>query len=95
MEKQKNYQRTFNLAAAEFSGRDISYLDGYPGIRRERHGRETLIHLPFFQRPYTISYPELAYSCPEEKVISLVSKIIILHFLLNARQPLQTGELIN
>jgi len=95
MEKQKNYQRTFNLAAAEFTGRDISYLDSYPGIELERRDGETLIKLPFFQRPYTISYPQLVYSCPEEKVISLVSKIIILHYLLNARQPLHTGELIN
>ncbi|NIA19302.1 MAG: DUF3786 domain-containing protein [Xanthomonadaceae bacterium] len=93
MQKQKNYQRTFALAAEKFRNTDISYLDTHPEISYNK--QDGIIALPFFQRPYTISYPELAFSCPQEPVISLVSKIIILHYLINANHSTRTGELTN
>ncbi len=93
MQKQKNYQQTFALAADKFRNADISYLDTHPGIDYNR--QDGTIALSFFQRPYIISYPELAFSSPQEPVISLVSKIIILHYLINATHSTRTGELTN
>lgn len=93
MKKQKNYQRTFTLAAEKFSNTDISYLEAHPKI--DYHKEKGLISLAFFQRPYTISYPKMDFSCPEEPVISLVSKIIILHYLINATHSTTTGQLTN
>jgi len=93
MQKQKNYQRTFALAAEKFRNTDISYLDTHPEINYNQENG--IITLSFFQRPYTISYPELAFSCPQEPVISLVSKIIILHYLINATHSTRTGQLTN
>ena len=93
MQKQKNYQQTFALAAEKFRGMDISYLDAHPKITYNTH--DGLIELSFFQRPYTISYPKLDFSCPQEPVISLVSKIIILHYLINATHSTQSGQLTN
>ncbi len=93
MQKQKNYQRTFALAAEKFRNTDISYLDTHHEINYNK--QNGIIALSFFQRPYTISYPELAFSCPQEPVISLVSKIIILHYLINATHTTKTGQLTN
>ena len=93
MKKQKNYQQTFALAAEKFREADISYLENHPEIHYDQGGK--IISLPFFQRPYHISYPELEFSCPQEPVISLVSKIIILHYLINATHSTRTGQLTN
>ncbi|MEA3240806.1 MAG: DUF3786 domain-containing protein [Pseudomonadota bacterium] len=93
MQKQKNYQRTFALAAEKLRNTGISYLDVHPEINYNKE--EGLISLPFFLRPYTISYPELDFSCPQEPVISLVSKIIILHYLINATHTSRNGQLTN
>lgn len=93
MKKQKNYQRTFALAAEKLRNTDIGYLDTHPEI--DYNKEDGIIALSFFQRPYTISYPELAFSCPQEPVISLVSKIIILHYLINATHTSRTGQLTN
>ncbi len=93
MQKQKNYQRTFALAAEKFRDTDISYLEAHPEITYNK--QDGIIALSFFQRPYTISYPELVFSCPQEPVISLVSKIIILHYLTNATHSTRAGELTN
>lgn len=93
MQKQKNYQRTFSLAAEKFKNADISYLENHPAINYNK--QEGFIALPFFQRSYTITYPELTFSCPREPVISLVSKIIILHYLINATHSASTGQLTN
>ena len=93
MKKQKNYQKTFTLAADTFSNTNISYVEHHPKITY--HKNEGLICLPFFQRPYTISYPKMDFSCPQEPVISLVSKIIILHYLINATHSTTSGQLTN
>ncbi len=93
MQKQKNYQQTFALAAEQFRKADLSYLESHPGINYNQE--ERFISLPFFQRPYRITYPELEFSCPQEPVISLVSKIIILHYLINATHSTRTGQLTN
>jgi len=56
MQKQKNYQQTFALAAEQFRKADISYLEGHPEINYNQE--ERFISLPFFQRPYRITYPD-------------------------------------
>jgi len=98
------------IPTPKFRNADISYLDTHPKINYNK--QNGTIALSFFQRPYTISYPELAFSCPQEPqrpytisypelafscpqepVISLVSKIIILHYLINATHSSRTGQL--
>ncbi|MBN2331793.1 MAG: DUF3786 domain-containing protein [Deltaproteobacteria bacterium] len=95
MQKQKNYQQTFTLAADRLTATDISYLQDHPGISWQETATGVTLSLPFFQRPYSITYPQLDFSCPEESVISLVSKIIILHYLANANRKAHAGQLVN
>jgi hypothetical protein len=96
MEKQKNFQRTFQLAAAKLRRLGINHLQNYPGITVTAGDNDaTVIALPFFGRQHQIDYPELTFSSNGDPVVSLAARIVILHFLIKADVPPVPEGLVN
>ncbi|MBN2232628.1 MAG: DUF3786 domain-containing protein [Deltaproteobacteria bacterium] len=96
MEKQKNFQRTFELAADELRRAGIDHLHRYPGIMMKAgNAGGTAIELPFFGRRHTIIYPDCTFTGTGDAAVSLAARIIILHFLRQADNPPVFEELVN
>ena len=59
-------------------------------MRRIGRGREILVS--FFSEPYTIHFPQIEFSCPGKKTVSLVVRVLLLHHLLHADGSPLTGK---
>jgi hypothetical protein len=84
LSKQKNYQQAFDLACASFKGIDLKERAEKSGAVYEKGDEGDQILLSFFSEPYTIRFPQIEFSSPGEKTVSLVTRALVLHYLLKA-----------
>ena len=49
---------------------------------RKENGEEMIVN--FFSEPYHIHFPQVAFSSPSKKAVSLVTRVILLHYLIRA-----------
>ena len=81
--KQKNYQQAFDLACASIKGMDLGERAKKAGADfREENGGKFIID--FFSEPYTIHFPQVDFFSPLKKAVSLVTRVLILHYLIRA-----------
>ena len=90
--KQKNYQQTFDLACALIREKDLKERAENSGAAYEKNQEGEEILIRFFSEPYTIRFPQIEFYSPGEKVVSLVTRDLILHYLLRADGNPVTGE---
>jgi hypothetical protein len=53
-------------------------------------GEKIIIH--FFSEPYHIQFPQIEFYSPSKKVVSLVTRILLLHYLIRAEGNPLTGK---
>jgi len=58
--------------------------------RKEKNGGEIIIY--FFSEPYHIQFPQIEFSSPNKKTVSLVTRILLLHYLIRADGTPLTGK---
>jgi len=92
LSKQKNYQQSFDLACASFKGIDLKERAEKSGAVYEQGSEEEQILLSFFSEPYTLRFPQIEFSSPGKKTVSLVTRALVLHYLLKADGSALTGE---
>ena len=82
--KQKNYQQSFDLACASIKGMNLEEKAKKAGAeyRKGKEGESIIIH--FFSDAYHIRFPQLEFYSPSKKVVSLVTRILLLHYLIRA-----------
>jgi len=82
--KQKNYQQAFDLACALLKEKGLKERaeKAGAGYEKNREGEEILI--TFFSEIYTIHSPLMEFLCPGKKTVSLVVRVLLLHYLLHA-----------
>ena len=90
--KQKNYQQSFDLACATIKGMNLEERAKKAGAdyRKEKNGGEIIIY--FFSEPYHIQFPQIEFSSPNKKTVSLVTRILLLHYLIRADGTPLTGK---
>jgi len=90
--KQKNYQQSFDLACITIKGMNLEERAKKAGAdyRKEKNGGEIIIH--FFSEPYHIQFPQIEFYSPSKKVVSLVTRILLLHYLIRAEGNPLTGK---
>jgi len=82
--KQKNYQQAFELACATLREKDLRERAEKAGaVYCKREDREE-ITLAFFSEPCEIIFPHVEFLSPSKKVVSLVTRVLLLHYLLQA-----------
>jgi hypothetical protein len=92
LNKQKNYQQAFDLACALLREKDLKDRaeKAGSGYEKDREGEKILVS--FFSEPYTIHFPQLEFSSPGKKTVSLVVRVLLLHHLLHADGSPLTGK---
>jgi hypothetical protein len=86
LKKQKYYRQAFDLACQRIKGLDPRERAEKSGAQFEKASRRTggQISLNLFNARYIIEFPDLLITSVEKKVVSLVTKIILLHYLIKA-----------
>jgi hypothetical protein len=92
LSKQKNYQQSFDLACASIKEMNLEKRAKEAGAdyRKGEDGEKILIH--FLSEPYHIQFPQVEFYSPNKKTISLVTRILLLHYLIHAEGDLLTGR---
>lgn len=82
--KQKNYQQSFDLACSSMKGMDLEEMAKKAGAiyQKGKNGEEIIID--FFSEPYYIHIPRIDFYSPSKKAVSLVTRILLLHYLIRA-----------
>jgi hypothetical protein len=94
MQKQRYYHRALEAARKEIQSLDPADMANRCGAEyRVTGGNEELL-LEFFGHSYTITFPEIRFSSSGGHPISLVTRIILLHYVIHANGSDQTNDLI-
>jgi hypothetical protein len=90
--KQKNYLQSFNLACATIRGMDLEQRARKAGAEYQRVEDGEKITLEFFSERYQISCPQIEFYSPSKRTVSLVTRILLLHYLIRADGSPMTGK---
>ena len=94
MQKQKHYHQAFEVACQEVRALDPAVMAARSGADyRVRNGKKELT-LVFFDAPYTITFPEVEITSSRRQPISLVTKIMLLHYVIRADGTEPKNDLI-
>jgi hypothetical protein len=86
LKKQKYYRQAFELARQQIKDLNLRERAEKSGAQFEEYPRGTggRISLILFNARYVIEVPDLTITATDKKVISLVTKIILIHYLIKA-----------
>ena len=86
LKKQKYYRQAFELACQQIKDLNLRERAEKSGAQFEENPRGTggRISLTLFNARYVIDVPDLTITATDKKVISLVTKIILIHYLIKA-----------
>ncbi len=90
--KQKNYQQSFDLACFSLQGMNLEERANKAGANYKKEKDREKITLHFFSEPYHIQFPQIEFYSPSKKVVSLVTRILLLHYLIRADGYSLTGK---
>ena len=84
LSKQKNYQQSFELACASLREMDLKERAKKAGAQYRKGEDGERIVIDFFLEPYDICFPQVEFYSPSKKTVSLITRILILHYLIRA-----------
>jgi hypothetical protein len=88
--KQKNYQQSYDLACSSIKGMNLQERAKKAGADYQKGEAGEKITIHFFSEAYSIQFPQIEFHSPSKKVVSLVTRILLLHYLIRADgKPLQ------
>ena len=90
--KQKNYQQSFELACASLKEMDLEERAKKAGSDYQKGEDGAKIIIDFFAEPYHIHFPQIEFYSPSKKTVSLVTRILLLHYLIRADGSPLTGK---
>jgi len=92
LSKQKNYQQSFDLACASIKKMNLEERARKAGADYQRGEEGEKITIEFFSEPYRLRFPQIEFYSPSKKVVSLVTRILLLHYLIRANGNPLTGK---
>lgn len=92
--KQKVYKKVYDLACEELLHANIQERCVAAGVSCEDLAHNLSLSIPFFDETITFTIPGFSFKSSKNANITLVSKIILLHYLIKASGPTLGGELI-
>jgi hypothetical protein len=92
LSKQKNYRQSFDLACSSIQGMNLQDRANKAGANYEKGKGGEKITIHFFSEPYHIQFPQIEFYSPSKQVVSLVTRILLLHYLIRADGYPLTGK---
>jgi hypothetical protein len=92
--KQKNYRQAFDLASASLRGMDLQERATQAGASYQKRKDREEILIDFLSEPHLIFFPTMEFETQTKKPVSLVTRTILLHYLLRADGTPLTGKWI-
>jgi hypothetical protein len=92
LSKQKNYQQSFDLACASIKKMNLEERAKKAGADYQKGEEGENITIEFFSEPYRLRFPLIEFYSPSKKVVSLVTRILLLHYLIRADGNPLTGK---
>jgi hypothetical protein len=90
--KQKNYQQSFGLACLSLKEMDLEERAKKAGADYQKGKDGAKIIINFFSEPYHLLLPQIEFYSPSKKTVSLVTRILLLHYLIRADGSPLTGR---
>jgi hypothetical protein len=90
--KQKNYQQSFDLACASLKKVDLKERAKKAGADYQKWEDKEKIIIDFFSELYHIQFPQIEFYSPSKKTVSLVTRTLLLHYLIRADGSPLTGK---
>jgi hypothetical protein len=90
--KQKNYQQSFDLACTSIKEMDLDERAKKTGANYQKGEDGAKIIIDFFSEPYHIHFPQIEFYSPSKKTVSLVTRVLLLHYLIRADGSPLTGK---
>jgi hypothetical protein len=94
LQKQKVYKKVFELACDELLGLELAVQARNADVAY-RGGREGTIEVPYFDETLSIHLPKFSFTSSKAASVSLVSKIIALHYMIRASGEPLGGDQIS
>jgi len=94
MQKQKQYRQAFEVARQEIGSQDPVEMAAHSGGSYRTRNANQEITLTLFGDPYTISFPDIEITSSRKQTISLVTRIVLLHYLMRAEGVEPRNDLI-
>jgi hypothetical protein len=92
LSKQKNYQQSFDLACASIKKVNLEERAKKAGADYQKGEEGEKITIHFFSEPYHLQFPQIEFYSPSKKVVSLVTRILLLHYLIRSDGNPLTGK---
>ena len=90
--QQKSYRQAFDLACTFLREVDLEEKSKKAGGVYKKEKEREEITIPFFSEPCTLHFPQFEFSSPSKKTVSLVVRILLLHYLARADGTRVTGR---
>ncbi len=92
MQKQKYYRKALELACEEIRSLDPPVMAARSGAQYQIRDGKKHLTLVFFGDPYDITFPEIEVTSKTKQTVSLVTRIILLHYLIRADGTAPGGD---
>lgn len=92
LKRQKAYKAVFDRARDELMESAMEEKFFLAGLRQEQKGDSLRVHVPYFDETITLDIPSFSFSSSRGANITLVARIIILHYINTASGIPLTGE---
>ena len=93
LEKQKTYKKVFDLACEQVRMSDLDDRLHKASVAYTVDQGQYLVECPFFDETIVIEIPRFSFRSKQGSNITLATKILILHYLLNASGRPFSGEM--
>ena len=94
LQRQKVYKKVFDMATADMAALDLREQALSAGVALNERGGRKRVTVPFFDEAVTIETPGFLFKSSKSASVSLVTKIILLHYLIRATGEPLGGERI-
>jgi len=92
LKRQKAYKTVFDRARDELMESTMEEKFFLAGLRHEQKGDSLRVYVPYFDETITLDIPSFSFSSSRGANITLVTRIIILHYINTASGIPLTGE---
>jgi len=94
LQKQKTYKKVYDAACERLLGSDIERQLKNAALQYEAGGGTFTVAIPFFDEAISLELPKFVFKSAQGNNITLVTKIIILHYINTANDSLPGGSIV-